>query len=703
MRLLIGLLACALLAEEGKWMPSQMLEFDAQHLASLGLRIAPRDLWDPVKGNGLLSAAISTSGCSAGFVSATGLFATNHHCIFGILQEHSTPQNDLATKGFLARTREAELPGKTMRVTVPKAFRDVTAEIEEAAAKAPNDLARYETIERKRREIVAACEAKPARQCLVAVYDGGVKYVLQEMMEIRDVRLVYAPARSIGEYGGEVDNWMWPRHTGDFGIARAYVSPSGEPAFYNKNNIPYRPEKHFPLSQRPLKEGDFVMVLGYPGVTYRSLLAEEMRERRDLYYTRRIDLFGEWIRIFEEVSRRSAEGRIAVAADLKSLLNRYKNAQGQIEGFRRGNLLEKQQQAEEAIAAWAAARPEWRDAAGARKELLRHFEERLTTWERDFLLDNIQYGSKALYFAVTLARLSRERQKPDMERGEDFMERNLSRLRANLERQQKSYFSESDQRMLEAFLSRVHKLPSSQRLAALDGIAAADLPRLYASSKVLDAAERLAMFQETEEQLKRRKDPLLEIGFALDGQMARVREADNRWQGTVSRLRPKWRRAVAAHAGKPVAPDANLTLRVSFAHVKGYTPRDGMRYVPFTTLSGILEKNTGHEPFNAPKSVLDAASAKRHGKYREAALNDVPVNFLATGDTTGGNSGSPVINGFGELAGLNFDRVWENVANDFGYNPAIARNVSADVRYLLWTLSEIEKADELLAELGIRR
>ncbi|MBL8226996.1 MAG: S46 family peptidase [Bryobacterales bacterium] len=702
MRVLIGLLACSLLAEEGKWTPPQMLEFDAKHLASLGLRIAPRDLWDPAKGSGLLSAAISTSGCSAGFVSATGLLATNHHCIFGILQEHSTPQNDLATNGFLARTREAELPGKTMRITVPKAFRDVTAEIEAAAAKAPNDLVRYEIIERKRKEITAACESKPARRCLVATYDGGVQYLLQEMIEIRDVRLAYAPARSIGEYGGEVDNWMWPRHTGDFGIARAYVSPNGEPAFHSKDNVPYRPEKFFPISQRPLKEGDFVMVLGYPGVTYRSLLAEEMRERRDRYYTRRVDLFGEWIQIFEDVSRRSAEGRIAVAADLKSMLNRFKNAQGQIEGFRRGNLLERQQEAEEAVATWAAARPEWRDAAGARKELLRHFEERLTTWERDFLLDNIQYGSKALYFAVTLARLSRERQKPDLERDEDYMDRNLSRLRANLERAQKSYFPEADQRMLEAFLSRVHKLPSSQRITALDGIANSDLPRLYASSKVLNVADRLAMFHETEAQLKSHKDPLLDIGFALDDQMARVRETDNRWQGTVSRLRPKWRRAVAAHAGKPVAPDANRTLRVSFAHVKGYTPRDGMRFVPFTTLSGILQKNTGQDPFDAPKPVLEAASAKRYGKYRDAVLHDVPVNFLATGDTTGGNSGSPVINGFGELAGLNFDRVWENVANDFGYNPALARNVSADVRYLLWTLSEIEKADELLRELGIR-
>lgn len=702
MRILAGILACVLSAEEGKWTPPQMLEFDAKQLAAMGLRIAPGDLWNPSKGSGLLSAAVSTGGCSAGFISQTGLLATNHHCIFAMLQEHSTAQNDIVTRGFLARTRDAELPGKVMRVTVPKAFRDVTAEVEAAAAKATNDLARYEAIERKKKEIVAACEARPARRCQVAAYDGGVQYLLQEMMEIRDVRLVYAPARSIGEYGGEIDNWMWPRHTGDFGIARAYVAPNGEPAFYSKQNVPYRPEKFFPISQRPLKEGDFVMVLGYPGITYRSLLAEEMKERRDLFFARRVDLYGEWIRIYEEVSKRSPEGRIAVASELKTLLNRFKSAQGQIEGFRRGNLLEKQRQAEQAVAGWAASRPASKPALAARSELLRHFEERLTTWERDFLLDNIQYGPKALHFAVTLARLSKERQKPDLERDEDYMERNLSKLRANLERQQKSYFREADQRMFQTFLERSHKLPGSQAIPALQTLTAADLNDLYARTKLLDVAERMAMFTETEVQLKKRNDPLLAIGFALEAQLTAVRESAHRWQGTVSRLRPQWRKAVIAHAGKPVAPDANQTLRVSFAHIQGYTPRDGVRYLPFTTLSGILEKNTGEEPFDAPKAVLDAAAARRLGSYRDAVLQDVPVDFLATGDTTGGNSGSPVINGYGELVGLNFDRVWENVANDFGYNPAIARNVSADVRYMLWILQEIENATELLHELGIR-
>ncbi|MCW5964444.1 MAG: S46 family peptidase [Bryobacterales bacterium] len=699
-------------AEEGKWTPSQVLELDAGELRQMGLQIAPRDLWDPAKGSGLLSAAINISGCSASFVSTTGLIATNHHCLFGVLQEHSTRERDIISNGFLARERGQELPGRTTRVTVPRAFADVTAQMEAAAANATDDLSRYHALDRKQKELVAACEAKPNRRCRLARFDGGVQYILQEMMELRDVRLVYAPPRAIGEYGGEVDNWMWPRHTGDFSIARAYVSPSGEPADYNTANVPYAPERFLRISQRPLREGDFVMVLGYPGLTYRSLLAEEMRERRDLFFARRVELFGEWIELLEAVSKDSEEGRIAVAADLKSLLNRYKNAQGQMDGFRRGDLLNKQLLAEREVLAWAASRAEWQPAVAARAELLRHFEERLTTWERDFLFANIGAGPKSLSFAQTLVRLATERTKPDMERDEAYMERNLRSLLATLERQQKSYFPEADKQMLLALVERARKLPSGQRIEAIDALFPTSLSRqelasridaLYRNSKVLELESRKAMAGESTEALRARKDPFLDLAFSMEERMAGYREAERRWEGTISRLRPAWRKAVMAHAGKPVAPDANSTLRVSFAHVAGYAPRDAVAYGPFTTLSGVVEKNTGKDPFAVPSRVLDAAKAGKGSRWKDAALNDIAVNFLATGDTTGGNSGSPMVNGYGELVGLNFDRVWENVANDFGYNPAIARNVSVDIRYMLWTLEAIDGAGELLAELGITR
>lgn len=662
---------------DGKWTPQQVLQLDRAWLQKLGLSLPPEKLWNPRSGSGLLSATVSTGGCSAAFVSATGLILTNHHCLFSIVQEHSSPARNLIDNGFLARSRAEELPSKTLRITIPHRFSDVTKDVEAAIPAGADDLTRQKAIESREKALVAECEKRRFARCRVAAFDGGVQYMLVDTTEIPDVRLVYAPPRSIGEYGGEVDNWMWPRHTGDFSIARAYVAPDGSPALYSKQNVPYRPEQFLPVSKTALKQNDFVMVMGYPGLTFRSLTAAEMEERQELFFPARVSLYGEYIRLLGETTKGRAAGEIAVAATLKSLNNRYKNAEGQIAGLRRGHILEKQRASEREVAQWAQTRlPQ---AAAALDELRRIVAEQRRTWDRDFLLSEIRAGALALYHATSLVRSAGERQKPDGEREPAYQERELTQWRNRLDREQSNYDIPADKALLAAWLRRVGALPG-----------AGDPDAMYAGTKVTDRAERLKMSRETPEQLRARKDPFLELAFSLEPELLGLKQRDDRRAGAIARLRPVWRRAVLAHAGKPLAPDANSTLRVSFAHVKGYSPRDGVLYKPFTTLTGVLEKNTGEEPFTLPQRIREAASKA------DASL---PVNFLADADTTGGNSGSPVVNGRGELVGLNFDRVWENVANDFGYNPAIARNISVDVRYLLWILRDVEGAKELLAEM----
>ncbi|MBV8517144.1 MAG: S46 family peptidase [Acidobacteria bacterium] len=675
------LLAPALAALEGKWTPQQMLQLDPAWLKQQGLALPPSRLWDPARGRGLLAATVNVGGCSGGFISRDGLFITNHHCLFGILQEHATPQNDIITNGFLARTREAELRGRTTRLTFPRRFVDVTKDVLAAVPKDATDAQRYRAIERKSNELVAACEQKPGTRCRVAAHDSGVQYVLQEMAEIADVRLVFAPPRAVGEYGGEIDNWMWPRHTGDFAIGRAYV-----------DGQPFHPEFFFPISAKGAAPKDFVMVLGYPGITYRSLTADEMEERT-LFFGARADVYGEWLRLIDEATKGDAAGTIALASDVKSLANSQKNAEGQLAGFKRGSILERQRTNDRAV---LRAHPE---AAVAYDGLAEMAREKTQTLTRDFLLDRLRMtptslganGPKALVFAVAVARSSLERQKPDAERDETFMQRTIGRVRDQLERMQKSFYAPADRAMLASYLRRAAALPQSQHIAALDDLAP-HLDELYAQSKLFDVGERLHMFDETPEQLHARHDPLLEAGFALDRELRAMMERRDRWEGTSSRLRPVWRRAVAAQRGRPLDPDANGTLRVSFAHVQGYAPRDGVWYTPQTTLRGVIEKHTGTEPFNVPESVLRAAPK---------AL-DLPVDFLADADTTGGNSGSPTVNARGELVGVNFDRVWENVANDFGFNEDVGRNINVDVRYLLWLLRDVQHADELLGELGVR-
>jgi Peptidase S46 len=621
------------------------------------------------------------------------------------------------TTGYLARNRGEELSGQGARATIPHKSTDVTAQIRAAVPSGADDLARFHAIDRKVKELIAACEAQPDRRCQLEAFDDGVQYVLFESLEFPDVRLVYAPQRAVGEYGGEIDNWSWPRHNGDFALLRVYTGPGGVPAAPAPANTPYRPRHFFPIAQQGVEPGSFVMVAGYPALTLRSLIEPEMRERGERYHPRRAELYRAWIDRMEAAAAKDEAARIALGDRILSLANREKNSRGQMEGFRRGRILERKRESEREILAWAAARPEHAPALEAQRELSRLMEARMATWERDFLLEQATQGAKPLHMALTLARWAGEKAKPDLEREPDYMDRSRNRIQERLRLDQRRMFLSAEQELLVDFLTRFAALPhgsDTSRSAAVDAFLGEDrtsvgiqkrVADLFARTRVTDLDERMRMFDESEAQLRARRDPLLDLALGLDRELLDRKEREDRFKGAASRLRPVWMRAVVGHAGKPVAMDANGTLRVSFAHVQGYKPRDAVRLEPRTTLSGVVEKHTGKEPFDAPEELLAAAPSASRSRWADPALKDVPVDFLADADTTGGSSGSPVVNGRGELVGVNFDRVWENVANDFGYVPEVARNVCVDVRYMLWMLDTLhgEAARALLTELGVDR
>jgi Peptidase S46 len=711
-------------AAEGKWTPEQLLEHDPRQLREMGLEVPPEALWRR-DGGGLLEAAVRVDGCSAGFLSEDGLLLTNHHCAFRILQQNSKPGHDLITGGFLAGSRSEELQGSGTRAAIPARRRDVTAEVEGAVPAGADDLARYSAIERKKKELVAACERPGSRRCEVAAFDGGLSYVLIENLEFADVRLVYAPPRAVGEYGGEVDNWSWPRHTGDFALLRVYAGAGNAPAAMpegnegNGGNVPYRPKVWFKTAPAGVQPGDFVMLAGYPALTLRSLTAAEMRERAELFHPGRAELYRAWIDLMEAESGKGEAARLALADRIKSLANNEKNSRGQVAGLRRGRTLERKEAAERETLAWAANRPDQAAAVAAHRDLARLAEERRAGWQRDFLLDRMKQGPKPLDLALTLVRWAGERGRPELEREAGFQERDRAKLADQLRADQKRLHGPAEESLLADLLGRFAALseqgPEGSRLTAerevLGPAAAERTPEalraraaaLLAGTRVTDLDERLRMFEQSEAELRARRDPLLDLAFALDRELRAAQEREHRREGAISRLRPAWRRAVAAHAGRPVDPDANGTLRVSLAHVKGYEPRDAVLMEPQTTVAGMAEKHTGEEPFDAPAALLRAVPEAGKSRWADPRLGDVPVAFLADADTTGGNSGSPVLNGRGEVVGVNFDRVWENVANDFGYNPDVARNVNADLRYLLWTLDVFhgQAAEPVLRELGL--
>ncbi|NCO69229.1 MAG: S46 family peptidase, partial [Acidobacteria bacterium] len=307
-------------ADEGMWMLHQLKDLDQQALREMGLTLTPKELWDPATGTGLAAAIPSLGGCTSSFVSPDGLIATNHHCGFGALQQNSSPEHDYITDGFLARTRAEELPARGQRVFVFKGYDEVTGKVTAAMKATMTPVERVRAIELREKELVADCE-KTGLRCTVAEMFGGRNFYLFKQLELRDVRLVYAPPRAIGEYGGEIDNWMWPRHTGDFSYLRAYVGPDGKPADFAPANVPFQPDRFLKVSTDGIKEGDFTMILGYPGRTYRYKIAALIAQDTEFNYPQRIKLLKDWIAILEDRGKTSKEVEIKVASMVKGLLN----------------------------------------------------------------------------------------------------------------------------------------------------------------------------------------------------------------------------------------------------------------------------------------------------------------------------------------------------------------------------------------------
>lgn len=681
-------------------MPKQIPELPQTKLQELGLRVDPGTLWNPTDG-GLMRAAVNLSGCSAGFLSAKGLIATNHHCAYGAIQANSSVEHDYLKDGFLAVTLDEELPAPGSTAKVLESTEDVSAAIRAIAEAEPDPAKRARAVDMERSRMVDACEtANPGRSCQVAEFYNGHEYQLLRYLELLDVRLVYAPPSSIGNFGGEIDNWMWPRHTGDFSLLRAYVAPDGKPAAFAKDNVPYVPERHFELGPEGVEPGDFVAIVGYPGRTERYLPAPEAERQLEQFLPARVALYGEWIGILERMGAADPAVRIKVAAKLKGLQNRHKNAMGMIDGIRRNGLLDKRKAEDEALAAWAAEQGEkQQEYAGVLAGLRALGEARRATFERDFIVDNLGSGPNLLPLAIDLVRRARERSKPDLERRGAYQDRGADKLWARQETRRKDYDAGVDQALMEVLFGRAEALPAELRFTTLR---VAEIPKLLRATKLTDPAVMKAAFDAADaDALARSRDPLLVLAHELVTAIEAREEHEDRERGEMMVLGPRYFEMLKAVRGGPVYPDANGTLRLSYATVQGYVPRDGLVATPQTVVAGQVAKDTGVEPFDLLPAVREAAPRAGGTYWADPALGDVPVAFLANGDTTGGNSGSPVIDGQGRFIGLNFDRVWENIAGDYGWAAGRSRNIIVDVRYLLWVLDDVTDAGTLLEELGV--
>lgn len=679
--LLLLFATTSLFANEGMWMPQQMPELAAQ-LKALGITMDPARLAD-LTGDPL-GAVVSLGGCTASFVSPDGLIVTNHHCAFGSIQHNSSAERDLITDGFLAKTRSDELPAAPgTKVWVTTNIEDVTARMNAGITAKTTDVERAKLLDRREKELVAECEKPGGVRCRVASFFEGSQVLRTTQSEITDVRLVYAPSALIGDFGGEVDNFEWPRHTGDFSFYRAYA-----------DGKPYHPKHWLKVATEGVHDGDPVIVAGYPGRTFRYKTADEVRNYETFVYPLNIRYLGDTIHLLEEAGKNSREVQIRNASRIRGLANALKNYESVSEGFAKDHILDARVAREAQL---LASSPEGKKVID---EIARLNADSSRMKERDLVLDwLVGRASPMLQQAFTFVRLATERPKKDIDRLARYQERDWANLKSASDRAQKTIDVASDRSVLQYFLAEAAKLPANQRIAALDGLT---LDALYANTKVGDQAERTKMLGESVAQLKARHDAMLDLAFALLPLFEAREESEWATTGAMARLRPAYFDALRKVSGGTLYPDANSTLRLTIGRVEGYSPKDATHFTPQTSLRGVLEKETGKDPFVSPKTLLAAAKDPAKTKpYLDPVLHDVPVDFLSTCDTTGGNSGSPTLNAKGELVGLLFDGNYESIDADFLFTQSITRSIHVDTQYMLWIMDAVDGAHELMKELGV--
>lgn len=707
MKLLAGILVLSLsataFADEGMWLPGQTPEL-APRLREAGLELDPAVLADLNRAP--LNAIVSLGGCSAAFVSDAGLIATNHHCVAGSIQYNSSPEHNYLRDGFLAPALAGELPAAPgSRVYVIEDLRDVTREMNRGVSTRLSGIARNNRLEANRTRLIDACERQPNRRCDVRAYYGGAAYYLQQQLEIRDVRLVYAPAQGIGNFGGETDNWQWPRHTGDFGFYRAYVAPDGSSATFSQNNVPYRPRSWLRIASEGVDEGDFVMVAGFPGVTDRLRTAAEAEFYYKDYYPLQQRLLADYSDAINRATAGDDAAVIRYASILRGADNYKKKLLGQMAGAERVRLAVRKREQENAFRAWIAATPlRQRDFGGpiaALDGLIDESNQAAISELRGGVLNRAQL----LFAARRLYRWSQERAKPDAEREPRYRDRDRQSFIDSLRQIERRFEPGVDRALLENALGEYRQLPVESRNAVFEArLAEIGLDRAYAQTQLADTPTRLAWLDRSPAEFEASTDPFIQLAVAASpGDLAaeqRAKDLAGRLQAARSRVMSGML-AYAKAADRPIYPDANGSLRITYGRVAGRV-QDGHVWGAFTTVEGLLAKHTGVGEFDAPDLAVERARARDFGVYASDKLGTLPVDFLSTVDITNGNSGSATLNARGEFVGLAFDGTLDGVIADWWYEAPVNRTIHVDSRYMLWVMDRVDGADRLLKEMGVK-
>ncbi|WP_298135949.1 S46 family peptidase [Flavobacterium sp.] len=688
----------------GMWIPSMLKGMNEGEMKTLGMKISAEQIYSINKSSLKDAVPHFDGGCTAEVISDKGLILTNHHCGFDNIQSHSTVEHDYLTNGFWAYKMEEELPNKDLEVTFVVKIEDVTSKVVEGIASLTSEAEKQKKIQQNISELVKNSPKETWQENRVKTFYDGNQYLLFVVESYKDVRLVGAPPSSIGKFGSDTDNWVWPRHTGDFSLFRIYADKNNRPAAYSVDNVPYKPKHFFPISISGLKENDFTMVMGYPGRTTEYLPSVAVNQIVETLNPAKVEIRDAALKVQDRFMRKDQAIKIQYAAKYASVANYWKKWMGETKGLKKANAVAAKQKFEKDFQEKVVK-------AGKQAEygnLLSEFEKNYTEI-KDYALARDYFSEVALRNTELLSVGYKLYQLEQLlnSKGEQAFNDRKTNLSNGIVDFYKDYNAEVDKNVFEQLINLyATKSPKQFLPESLNNINASQLTTDIFTNSKLTSLEKFRSLLEGDsksviEKINADKGYQL-IKSMADAYSSKVSPKYDEINLKNIALQRTYMKAILELSPKSarIFPDANSTLRVTYGKIKGYKPNDAVYYEPFTTLDGVMEKYVpGDYEFDVPQKLIDLYNTKDYGIY--GVNGKMPVCFIATNHTTGGNSGSPALDKNGNLIGLNFDRVWEGTMSDIYYSPDICRNIMVDSRYILFIIDKYAGAKNIINELKI--
>ncbi len=696
--------------EEGMYPLSEINKLD---LKKAGLMIDISEVYNP-KGISLVDALVDIGGCTGSFVSPDGLIITNHHCSFGAVQAASTLENNYLENGFVAKSRGEEIEAKGMICKIIDSYEDVSEKILIAVKDVNDMMERNKIIDETRKDLITQAEAgdKTIKAEIAEMFEGET-YVLFKYKYFKDVRLVYVPPRSIGEFGGESDNWVWPRHTGDFSFLRVYTAPDGSSAGYAKENIPFKPKRHLKVNPNGVNENDFLFILGYPGRTFRHKPSQflSLQEKYQLPFIS--EFYDFQIEQMLKLGENNPELALKFASRIKSLANTAKNYKGKMLGLRRLNLVNKKVEEEKQLQSFIDSDPVLENKYGnLLSEIDSVYNDMEENISKSLWFGQVFHSTTLLNIANSLVEYSIETKKTDNERKMNFKEENLTQFKKSFPATLNHFNLELDTTILPKLFDYAVKFPANSRIYAVDElISGKDIDSqirevvkdFYDDNDLLNKKELSELLEKSYEDLIDLDNPVINFVIQLKEQQKVLDDKSILNEGMLDKLSAGLNEVKKIWRKNEFIPDANNTLRLTYGYVRGYSPADAVYYSPFTSLKGMIEKSYLGGDYRIPNELYQLYLKKDFGKFKSKNFNDVPVALLYNMDTTGGNSGSPILNANGEIIGVNYDRAYEATINDYAWSEDYSRSIGVDIRFVIWVVQNFGAANNLLQELEINK